>query len=100
MGDVSDRGDMGGMGDRGVTGATGLTGLTGLTGITKLTGPKFENGITYLLSGLTRRDASASKNVIALVFFGDTLLQGSRNSRILMNSMSLVLIKKCCSTGE
>ena len=99
MGDRCDRGDMG----DGVTGATGLTrqtGLTGLTGQTGLTGPKFENGITYLLSGLTRRDASASKNVIALVFFGDTLLQGSRNSRILMNSMSLVLIKKCCSTGE
>ena len=36
--------------------------VTELTGLTGLTGPKFENGIAYLLSWLTCRDASASKN--------------------------------------
>ena len=39
--------------------------MTELSGLTGLTGPKFENGITDPLTGLTCRDASASKKLEA-----------------------------------
>ena len=53
---------------QGVTGATWLTGVTGLTWLTGLTGPKFENGITHWLTGLTCRDACASKKTPFIMY--------------------------------